>query len=158
MWLKKLRCLEMAKWRCCMFTNWDDYRTPSAHWNIDEGERSVLALRDGSSSTSQAAAAMLNCNDTHRSNFFVYILVGADYQQQRDLRLSRAAICIYYHWQNKGINIIAQRKKKKKNILPHGQTQHAIEAQEMRWKNSIEANVWLFIRAVNMTCCLSHPL
>ncbi len=38
-------------------------------------------------------------------------MVGADYQKQRDLRFSRAAICIYYHWQNKGINIIAGKKK-----------------------------------------------
>ena len=59
-------------------------------------ERSVLALRAGSSSASQAASVMLNHNDTHRSNFFVCVMVGADYQKQRDLRISRAAICIYY--------------------------------------------------------------
>lgn len=47
---------------------------------------------------------------THTSNFFVYVIVGADYQKQRDLRFSRAAICIYYQWQNKGMNIIAERE------------------------------------------------
>ncbi len=55
-------------------------------------------------------------------------MVGADYQEQRDLRFSMAAICIYYQWQNKGINIIAQKIK----ALSRGQTQHAKEAEEIR--------------------------
>lgn len=82
-------------------------------------ERSILALRAGSSSTSQAAPAMLNHNDTHASNFFVCVMVGADYQKQRDLRFSRAAICIYYQQQNKGINVIAG-KKTHSLVVKHG--------------------------------------
>lgn len=49
-------------------------------------------------------------------------MVGADYQKQRDLRFSWAAICIYYQWQNRGINIIAERKM------------HSVTVQHSMWK------------------------
>lgn len=116
-------------------------------------ERSILVLSAGSSSTSQAAPAKLNHNDTHRSHFFV-LHNGGNWlpKAKRPLFFSRAAICIYYQWQNKGINIIAGKKKKHFLVVKHN-TQ-----KKQRWNKFYWSKCMAFIRGTNKALCLSHPL
>lgn len=120
-------------------------------------ERSILALGVGSSSSSQASSVMLNCNDTRTSNVSVYVMVGADYQKQRDLCIfccccvfAGDAICTYLQWhKNKRRNIMAERKMQ----LPYSQTQHAYYMHIFRWSKCMA-----FLRGTNKAGRLSHPL
>lgn len=110
---KRLQCLGTAEWRRCTLANWDYYWTPSVRWNIDEGEELFGTQCWVKQHQSSTAPALLNRNDTHRSHFFVYVMVGADYKKQLDLRsfFPRSTICIYYQWQSKGINIMKRRSR-----------------------------------------------
>lgn len=118
-------------------------------------EKSILALKAGSSSTSQAVPVMLNHDDTYRSNFFVYAMVGADYQKQREPTF----------FQGCNLHILSVTKQGNKHYnseekaLSHGQTT-ACKRSSKRWDETkfYWSKCMAFIRCVNKARCLSHPL
>lgn len=91
-----------------------------------------MALRVGSSSTSQAAPVMLKCNDMHKSNFFVYVMLGADYQKQSDLRFffqgCNLHILSLKKNNNIGIDIRAEKQKNPNTFLSWSKSAKAEES------------------------------
>lgn len=94
-----------------------------------------MALRVGSSSTSQAAPVMLKCNDMHKSNFFVYVMLGADYQKQSDLRFFfpglQFAYIITENNNNIGIDIRAEKQKNPNTFLSWSKSTKAEESSTL---------------------------